>query len=125
MVSIFISNIDTFPCHMFNISDFNFDFCAQRWVAILGLNMDKGFVPIFFNFFMRFKFLQYRIIIDNLYFLRNVNVYRGLRGVHRFSLQYLWKRAVRITEKPYIHQRERLCMLWGNRAIFTDCGEIL
>ena len=24
-----------------------------------------------------------------------------LRGSHRFSLQYLWKRAVRITEKPY------------------------
>ena len=46
-------------------------------MAILGLNMDKGFVPIFFNFFMRFKFLQYRIIIDNLYFLKNVNVYRA------------------------------------------------
>ena len=24
-----------------------------------------------------------------------------LRGSHRFSLQYLWKRAVRITEKLY------------------------
>ena len=53
------------------------------------------------------------------------NVYRGLRGFHRFSLQYLWKRAVRITEKPYTPQRERLCMLWGNPVIFTDCGEIL
>jgi hypothetical protein len=37
----------------------------------------------------------------------------------------LWKRAVRNTEKPYTPQRERLCMLWGNPVIFTDCGEIL
>ena len=29
------------------------------------------------------------------------NVYRALQGVCRFSLQYLWKRAVRITKKPY------------------------
>ena len=27
------------------------------------------------------------------------NIYRDLRGSRRFSLQYLWKRAVRITEK--------------------------
>ena len=44
-------------------------------------------------------------------------------SVCRFSLQYLWKRAVRITERPYTHQRERLFMLWGNPVIFTDCGE--
>ena len=31
---------------------------------------------------------------------------------HRFSLQYLWKMAIRITKKPYTPQRERLCMLW-------------
>ena len=36
------------------------------------------------------------------------NVYRSLRGVCRFSLQYLWKKAIRITEKPFTHQRERL-----------------
>ena len=35
------------------------------------------------------------------------------------------KRAVRITEKPYTPQRERLCMFYGNPAIFTDCREIL
>ena len=40
-----------------------------------------------------------------------VQMFTGdLRGSRRFSLQYLWKRAVRITEKPYTHQRERLCM---------------
>ena len=39
------------------------------------------------------------------------NIYRDLRGSRRFSLQYLWKRAVRITKKPYTPQRERLCML--------------
>ena len=33
-----------------------------------------------------------------------------------FPLQYIWKRAVRIT-------KERLCMLWANLVIFTDCGE--
>ena len=53
------------------------------------------------------------------------NVYGGLRGVCRFSLQYLWKRAVRITGKPYTPQREGLCMLWGNPVIFTDFEEIL
>ena len=42
------------------------------------------------------------------------NVYRALRGVCRFSLQYLWKRAVRTTEKPDTPQRERLLMLWGS-----------
>ena len=52
-----------------------------------------------------------------------VNVYRGLSGVLRFSLQFLWKRAVRITEKPYSPQRERLRMLLGNPVIFTDWGE--
>ena len=40
------------------------------------------------------------------------NVYRELRGPCRENLQYLWKRAVRITEKPYTPQRERLCILW-------------
>ena len=59
----------------------------------------------------------------NAIFLYTANVYRGLRGVCRFSLQYLWKRAVRITEKPYTLQRERLCMLWGNPVIFRYCGE--
>ena len=49
-----------------------------------------------------------------------VNIYRGL---HMFSLQYLWKRAVRITKKPYTPQRERSCMMWENPVIFTDYGE--
>ena len=53
------------------------------------------------------------------------NVYGGLWGVCRFSLQHLWKRVVRITEKPYTPQKERLCILWGNPVIFKDCGEIL
>ena len=52
------------------------------------------------------------------------DVYRALRGVCRFSLKYLWKRTIRITEKPYTPQRERLCLLWGNPVKFTDCGEI-
>ena len=51
------------------------------------------------------------------------NVYRELRGTCRENLQYLWKRAVRITEKPYTPQRERLRILWRNPVIFTDCGE--
>ena len=38
---------------------------------------------------------------------------------------FLWKRAVRITEKPYTPQREIFCMLWGNPVMFTDCGKIL
>ena len=44
---------------------------------------------------------------------RTANVYRDLRGACRFSLQYIWKGAVKITETPYTPQRERLCMLWG------------
>ena len=44
-------------------------------------------------------------------------------GVYGVSVGFPWKRAVRITEKPYTPQRERLCMLWGNPVIFTDCGE--
>ena len=35
-------------------------------------------------------------------------------------MQYLWKRAVRITKKPNTPQRERLYMLRGNPVIFTD-----
>ena len=62
-------------------------------------------------------------------FMLNIIHYKCLQGftggVHRFSLQYLWKGAVRITEKPYTHQRERLRILWRNPVIFTDCGEIL
>ena len=50
---------------------------------------------------------------------------RGLQGICRFSLPYLWKRAVRITEKPYTPQRKRLCMLWGNPLIFAECGKTL
>ena len=49
----------------------------------------------------------------------------GLWGVYRFSLQYLRKTAVRIKEKPYTPQGKRLCILWGDSVIFTDCGEIL
>ena len=59
------------------------------------------------------------------HYIYTANLYRGLRSVHMVSLQYLWKRAVRITEKPYTHPRERLHMLWGNPVTFTDCGEIL
>ena len=32
-------------------------------------------------------------------------------------------KTVRITEKPYTPQKEKLCMLWGNPVIFTDCGK--
>ena len=35
----------------------------------------------------------------------------SLRGFHRFFLQYPWKRAVTITDKPYTPQRERLSMM--------------
>ena len=55
----------------------------------------------------------------------NANVYRVIRGSHRFFLQYPWKRAVRITEKPYTPRRKILCMLQGNPVIFTDCRETL
>ena len=48
---------------------------------------------------------------------------KGFTGFPRFFLQYLWKRAVRITKKPYTPQRERLRILWRNPVIFTDCGE--
>ena len=41
-------------------------------------------------------------------------IYIHCKCLQGFYLQYLWKRAVRITEKPYTPQRERLCMLWGN-----------
>ena len=45
---------------------------------------------------------------------------QGFMGVSvGFPLQYLWIRDVRITEKPYTPQKERLCMLWGNPVIFT------
>ena len=62
--------------------------------------------------------------VISIKFWYTANVYRGFRGVHRFSLQCLWKRIARITEKPYTHETERLCVLWGNPEIFTDCGEL-
>ena len=34
---------------------------------------------------------------------------RGSGGVCRFSVQFLWKRTVRIAKKPYTPQRKRLC----------------
>ena len=53
-----------------------------------------------------------------------LQMFTGIYGVPiGFFLQYLWKRAVRITKKPYTPQRERLCMLWGNPVIFADFGE--
>ena len=64
-------------------------------------------------------------ILLSLHDKYTANVYRGLRVSVGFFLQYLWKRAVRITEKPYTLQRERLCMLWGNPVIFTDYGGIV
>ena len=96
---------------------------------------DKWFVALDTNLFEFFTQCTFQVIktleikIDNMiqYFSIpcTANVYRGLRSVHRFSLQYLWNRAVRIriTEKLYTPQRERLCMLLGNPVIFTDCGE--
>ena len=36
------------------------------------------------------------------------NVYGALRGVCRFSLQYLWKRAVRITEKTLYSSKGKI-----------------
>ena len=48
---------------------------------------------------------------------------QGFTGCLQVSLQYLRNRSLRITKKPYTPQRERLCMLWGNPVIFTDCGE--
>ena len=62
---------------------------------------------------------------DIAYMTHTANVYRELWGTCRENLQYLWKRAVRITEKPYTPQRERLRILWRNPVIFTDWGEIL
>ena len=66
-------------------------------------------------------------IANGLNTLRNVyqkvftlQMFTGHYGV---SVGFPWKRAVRITENLYTAQRERLCMLWGNPVIFTDCGE--
>ena len=51
-------------------------------------------------------------------------MFTGVYGVSiGFPCNIYGKGAVRITEKPYTAQRERLCMLWGNPVIFTDCGE--
>ena len=60
------------------------------------------------------QLMEYNVIKKNQILNYTANVFRALRGVCRFSLQYLWKRAVRITKKPYTPQRERLCMLLGN-----------
>ena len=55
-----------------------------------------------------------------------LQMFTGVYGVFiGFPCNIYEKRAVRIAEKPYTPQRERLCMLWGNPVIFTDCGEIL
>ena len=48
----------------------------------------------------------YIVVSGGLWNSYTANVYGGLRGVCRFSLQYLWKRAVRITQKPCTPQRE-------------------
>ena len=67
-------------------------------------------------------------IANGLKHIRNVyqkvlsNAYRALQGVCRFSLQYLWKRAVRIPEKP---SKRKIVYVVGKPVIFTDCGEIL
>ena len=45
--------------------------------------------------------------------LFTANVYKALRGVCRFSLHYLWKRAIRITEKPSTPKREKKLYVVG------------
>jgi hypothetical protein len=59
------------------------------------------------------------------YQIKHLSFFSAYTANAWFSLHYLWKRAVRITEKSYTPQRDRLCMSWGNPVIFTDCGEIL
>ena len=72
------------------------------------------------TFFPYFEALETNSVSGKIGTLQMIT---GTHG-HRFPLQYLWNRTVRITENPYIPQRERLCMLWGNPVIFTDCREI-
>ena len=108
--------------------------CAWNSLILANQNtlVDTG-LPGLLNFRFHLSMVGF---VKNLRLLRvysiinfakryTANIYRDLRGSRRFSLQYLWKRAVRITEKLYTPQRERLCMLWGNPVIFTDCGKLL
>ena len=49
----------------------------------------------------------------------------NLLGSRMFFLQYQWESAVRIKKKPFTPQRKRLCILWENPLMFTDCRKIL
>ena len=42
-----------------------------------------------------------------------VNVYKGLWGVQRFSLQYLWKMTVRTTKKHYTLPKGKILYVVG------------
>ena len=86
-----------------------------------------AFTPSYVNFCVTliFKTFLRNILPGQLMIQYTANVYRELQGTCRENLQYLWKRAVRITEKPYTPQKERLCMLWGGSEQGFPCVLIL
>ena len=84
------------------------------WQLKKGLSKWTLFLIKFaFNIFcFHFKFCFIRKTNTFFPFWIHCNCSQGIYGVPiGFLPQYQWKSAVRIKEKPYIHQRERLCML--------------
>ena len=81
-----------------------------------------------YNLISKVSSLIYTAKSSIFYYYRAIlKMFTGVYGLYVdfFCSIGIWKRSVRITKKPYTHQRKRLCMLWGNHVIFTDCREIL
>ena len=61
------------------------------------------------------QIFNFQLYFFNVFLVSTLQMFTGdLRGSRKVSLQYLWKRAVTITEKPYTPHWERLCILQGN-----------
>ena len=58
-----------------------------------------------------------------VYHCYTANVHWGFTGYLQVFPAISMKRAVRITEKPYTPQRERLCMLWGTLQYLQIFGK--
>ena len=78
---------------------------------------ERGFV----EYVLEIIFLVYEMVMTilRIFILYTItaNVYRGLRGVCRFFLQYLWKRAVRITKGKIVYFVGKPCNIYRLRGM--------
>ena len=82
---------------------------VNQWIPVQIVQLEMGHVVEIANGMKHIRNVYQKVFAMQMF----TGLYGVPRGVCRFSLQYLWKRAVRITEKTLYSSKGKIVYVVG------------